>query len=50
MNLVYDCRTNGWVTEKECSECFKKHANKKYSVVKHCRRDNVIETEKDEGY
>lgn len=45
--MVYDCKCNGWMTEKECKECFTRHKKNEYGHVKHCRRDHVTAMEDD---
>jgi hypothetical protein len=42
---VYNCLSCGWVTEKECKDCFEQNRRHKYGHIKHCRRDYVIEVE-----
>lgn len=42
---VYECKIQGWMSEKECKDCFSKHKCTQYGHVKHCRRANVTEVE-----
>jgi hypothetical protein len=42
---VYGCKIQGWMSEKECKDCFNNYKCKQYGHVKHCRRDNVTEIE-----
>lgn len=46
--MVYECKSQGWMTEKECKDCFQKEQHKEYGHIKHCRRDNVISQERDD--
>ena len=45
--MVYNCKHQGWMSEKECKECFNRNHSHKLSNVKHCRRDNVTDIESD---
>ncbi|HLD91368.1 MAG TPA: hypothetical protein VI911_10185 [Patescibacteria group bacterium] len=45
--MIYECKCNGWMTEKECNNCFKNFKMNDYGHVKHCRRDNIVSTEDD---
>ena len=45
MSVVYECRIHGWMSEKECKDCYKKNKSNQYGHIKHCRRDNVSEVE-----
>lgn len=45
--MVYDCKCNGWQTEKECKLCFEQNKKHQYGHVKHCRKDNVTAIESD---
>jgi hypothetical protein len=49
MGMVYECRIHGWMTEKECKDCYLRNKKDQYGHVKHCRRDNVSEVENNDG-
>lgn len=43
--MVYECKLHGWMSEKECKNCFLKIQTKIYYDIKDCRLVNVISEE-----